>query len=107
MTNTDIFTVVNGYINGDGDLIESDSSEFIDLIDSKFLENYSQLNEYNKKRQDIEKNIYNEAVKQIENVMKNIEDKDKLRSLEVSLNLRDMGENISLIGCNGQKKWQR
>ena len=31
------------------DLIESDSSEFISLIDNKFLENYSQLNEYNKK----------------------------------------------------------
>jgi hypothetical protein len=31
------------------DLISSDSSEFIDLIDNKFLEDYSQLNEYNKK----------------------------------------------------------
>lgn len=31
------------------DLIKSDSSEFINLIDNKFLENYSQLNEYNKK----------------------------------------------------------
>ena len=31
------------------DLIETDSSEMIDMIDSKFLENYSQLNEYNKK----------------------------------------------------------
>ncbi|MBQ2938221.1 MAG: helix-turn-helix transcriptional regulator [Clostridia bacterium] len=31
------------------DLIQSDSSEFINLIDNKFLENYSQLNEYNKK----------------------------------------------------------
>ena len=31
------------------DLIESDSSEYISLIDNKFLENYSQLNEYNKK----------------------------------------------------------
>ena len=30
------------------DLIESDSSEYISLIDNKFLENYSQLNEYNK-----------------------------------------------------------
>jgi transcriptional regulator with XRE-family HTH domain len=31
------------------DLIESNSSEYIDLIDNKFLENYCQLNEYNKK----------------------------------------------------------
>lgn len=31
------------------DLIESNSSEMIDMIDNKFLENYSQLNEYNKK----------------------------------------------------------
>lgn len=31
------------------DLIKSDSSEFINFIDNKFLENYSQLNEYNKK----------------------------------------------------------
>lgn len=31
------------------DLIKSDSSEYIDMIDNKFLENYSQLNEYNKK----------------------------------------------------------
>ena len=31
------------------DLIESDSSEFMDLIDNKFLENYSQLNDYNRK----------------------------------------------------------
>lgn len=31
------------------DLIESNSSEYIGLIDNKFLENYSQLNEYNKK----------------------------------------------------------
>lgn len=31
------------------DLIQSDSSEFINLIDNKFLENYYQLNEYNKK----------------------------------------------------------
>lgn len=38
------------------------------------------------------KNGQKEAVKQIENVMKNIEDKDKLRSLEVSLNLRAMGD---------------
>lgn len=31
------------------DLIDSDSCEYIDLIDNKFLENYSQLNDYNKK----------------------------------------------------------
>lgn len=31
------------------DLIETDSSDFINMIDNKFLENYSQLNEYNKK----------------------------------------------------------
>lgn len=31
------------------DLIKSDSSEYISMIDNKFLENYSQLNEYNKK----------------------------------------------------------
>ena len=32
-----------------GDLIQSDSAEYINLIDNKFLENYSQLNDYNKK----------------------------------------------------------
>lgn len=31
------------------DLIDSDSFEYMDLIDNKFLENYSQLNDYNKK----------------------------------------------------------
>lgn len=31
------------------DLIKSDSSEYINTIDNKFLQNYSQLNEYNKK----------------------------------------------------------
>lgn len=31
------------------DLIEKDSAEFINMIDNKFLENYSQLNDYNKK----------------------------------------------------------
>lgn len=31
------------------DLIQSDSSAFTNLIDSKFLEDYYQLNEYNKK----------------------------------------------------------
>lgn len=31
------------------DLIKSDSSEFINLIDNKFLENYYQLNAYNRK----------------------------------------------------------
>lgn len=31
------------------DLIENNYSESIDVIDNKFLENYSQLNEYNKK----------------------------------------------------------
>ena len=38
------------------------------------------------------KNGQKEAVKQIENVMKNIEDKHKQRSLEVSLSLRAMGD---------------
>ena len=31
------------------DLIKSDSSEYINMIDNRFLQNYSQLNEYNKK----------------------------------------------------------
>ena len=31
------------------DLIDSDSCEYMDLIDNKFLENYSQLNDYNRK----------------------------------------------------------
>lgn len=31
------------------DLIETNSAENINLIDNKFLENYSQLNDYNKK----------------------------------------------------------
>ena len=31
------------------DLIESDSSKYINMIDNKFLQNYSQLNDYNKK----------------------------------------------------------
>ena len=31
------------------DLIQSNSSEFINLIDNKFLENYYQLNSYNRK----------------------------------------------------------
>ena len=31
------------------DLIDGNDSEFMDLIDNKFLENYSQLNDYNKK----------------------------------------------------------
>ena len=31
------------------DLINSDSSEYINMIDNKFLQNYSQLNEYNRK----------------------------------------------------------
>lgn len=31
------------------DLIKSDSSDYINMIDNKFLQNYSQLNEYNKK----------------------------------------------------------
>lgn len=42
------------------DLIETDSSEFISMIDNKFLENYSQLNEYNKK---IVNRLTNELVK--------------------------------------------
>lgn len=31
------------------DFIDSDSCEYMELIDSKFLENYSQLNDYNRK----------------------------------------------------------
>lgn len=31
------------------DLIETDYSEFINMIDTKFLQNYSQLNDYNRK----------------------------------------------------------
>ena len=31
------------------DLIETTSAEYVNLIDNKFLESYSQLNEYNKK----------------------------------------------------------
>lgn len=31
------------------DLIESDSSKYINMIDNRFLQNYSQLNDYNKK----------------------------------------------------------
>ena len=31
------------------DLIDSNSCEFMDMIDNKFLENYYQLNDYNKK----------------------------------------------------------
>lgn len=31
------------------DLIETNSSDMIDMIDNKFLENYSQLNDYNRK----------------------------------------------------------
>lgn len=42
------------------DLIETDSSEFINMIDNKFLENYSQLSEYNKK---IVNRLTNELVK--------------------------------------------
>ena len=30
-------------------LIDTNSSTFVDLVDSKFLEDYSQLNDYNKK----------------------------------------------------------
>lgn len=31
------------------EFIDSDSCEYMDLIDNKFLENYSQLNDYNRK----------------------------------------------------------
>ena len=31
------------------DLIETNSAEYVNLIDNKFLESYSKLNEYNKK----------------------------------------------------------
>lgn len=50
------------------DLIKSDSSEFISLIDNKFLENYYQLNEYNKK---IINRLTNDLIKlQIEEELK-------------------------------------
>lgn len=42
------------------DLIETDSTEFINIIDNKFLENYSQLNEYNRK---VVNRLTNELVK--------------------------------------------
>lgn len=42
------------------DLIETDSTEFINMIDNKFLENYYQLNEYNRK---IINKLTNELVK--------------------------------------------
>ncbi len=51
------------------DLIKSDSSEYINMIDNKFLENYSQLNEYNKK---IINQLANDLVKlQTEDYLKN------------------------------------
>lgn len=51
------------------DLIETDSAEFINMIDNKFLENYSQLNEYNRK---IVNRLTNELVKiQLEENFKN------------------------------------
>lgn len=51
------------------DLIETNSSEFINMIDNKFLENYYQLNEYNKK---IINRLTNDLIKiQIEEDIKN------------------------------------
>lgn len=51
------------------DLIESNSSELVNLIDNKFLENYCQLNEYNKK---IINRLTNDLIKlQIEEDFKN------------------------------------
>ena len=51
------------------DLIKSDSSEYINMIDNKFLENYSQLNEYNKKNIN---QLANDLVKlQTEDYLKN------------------------------------
>lgn len=50
------------------DLIKSDSSDYISMIDNKFLENYSQLNEYNKK---IINQLANDLIKlQTEEVIK-------------------------------------
>ena len=51
------------------DLIDSDSCEYMDLIDNKFLENYSQLNDYNKK---IVNRLTNDLIKlQLEENFKN------------------------------------
>lgn len=50
------------------DLIKSDSSEYINMIDNKFLQNYSQLNEYNKK---VINQLANDLIKlQMEEVIK-------------------------------------
>lgn len=50
------------------DLIETSSSEFINMLDNKFLENYSQLNEYNKK---VVNRLTNDLVKlQVEESLK-------------------------------------
>lgn len=50
------------------DLIKSDSSEYINMIDNKFLQNYSQLNDYNKK---IINQLANDLIKlQMEEVIK-------------------------------------
>lgn len=54
------------------DLIKSDSSEYINTIDNKFLQNYSQLNNYNKK---IINQLANDLIKlQIEEVIKRKQD---------------------------------
>lgn len=51
------------------DSINSDTSNFINMIDNKFLENYSQLNEYNKK---VVNRLTNDLVKlQFEESFKN------------------------------------
>ena len=54
------------------DLIKSDSSEYINTIDNKFLQNYSQLNNYNKK---IINQLANDLIKlQIEEGIKRKQD---------------------------------
>ena len=54
------------------DLIKSDSSEYINTIDNKFLQNYSQLNDYNKK---IINQLANDLIKlQIEEGIKRKQD---------------------------------
>lgn len=54
------------------DLIESDSSKYINMIDNKFLQNYSQLNDYNKK---IINQLANDLIKlQIEEGIKRKQD---------------------------------
>lgn len=62
------------------DLIQSDCSEFINLIDNKFLENYYQLNTYNKK---IINRLTNDLIKlQMEEDFKNPILKEKNETLK-------------------------